>query len=326
MTYDFVIIGGGAAGLSAAIYAARYQLKTLLLTREIGGTINLAHQVENYPGFPSLSGFELGQKFLAHLQNYDLPIKYEEVINIHFDPNSQIFEVLTPASSYQTRSLLLATGTDRRKLGIPGENKFLGQGVSYCATCDAAFFKEKKVAVVGGGDAAVTAALLVAEFAKEVILINRSDQLAAEPIWIDRLRKTPRAIIIKDTNVTKAVGDQKLEKIILDRPFQGQKTLAVDGLFIEIGSIPKNDLAKKLNLQLDPRGQIMVNEKAETNLSGVFAAGDISTGLSVLKQVVTSAAGGATAAASAYKYVKSSPCLDTPHDPTKGCSEIEKPS
>ena len=301
--YDCLIVGAGPAGMAAGIYAARYKLKTLIISKDIGGTCLTAHQVENYPGFPQISGLELMEKFKEHLLGYDITLITDEVRKITKGGAANIIEVNTGKETYKGQAAILTLGTARRKLNIPGEKELSGKGVSYCATCDAMFFKGKVAGVIGGSDAAVTAALLLAAHAQKVYLIYRKDKLRAEPVWVERAEQDPKIEIIYNTNVLQVVGDSVVESIKLDRPYKNSDILKLAGLFIEIGAVPAVSLVQDLGVKIDERNMIIIDNSCATNIDGVYAAGDITAGLCELQQVITAAAEGATAATSVYKYL-----------------------
>lgn len=198
----------------------------------------------------------------------------------------------------------MAMGTSYRKLNVPGEKELTGKGVSYCATCDAMFFREKVICVVGGGNAAVTSALGLTDFASKVYLIYRGDRLPAEPVWLDKVAANPKIEVIRNTNVIEIKGEQKVEKVILDKAYNDENHLDVDGVFVEIGSDPGVELARTLEVEIDEQGYIKVNADMSTNVSGVFAAGDITTGSNKFRQILTASAEGAVAANGAYKTLK----------------------
>ena len=300
-TYDFLIIGGGAAGYTAGIYASRFMIKTIILAKNRGGTIIDAHVVENYPGFKSISGMDLMKKFEDQVKSLNVPILDEEVVDI--DHNDGIYHVKTDNNKVlKAKQILFATGTARRKLNIKGEENFLGKGVSYCATCDAFFFKEKTVGIVGGSDAAATAALLLSQFAKQVYIIYRGDKLRAEPYWVDIIEKDSKIKIITNANVLRINGDNFVKSVDLDTG----ENIALDGVFIEIGSVPTASLTKKLGIELDDKGYIKVDASMKTNIETAYAAGDVSNAFNQMKQLVTAVTGGAIAAETAYKYIKQS--------------------
>lgn len=300
-TYDVIVIGAGAAGCSAAIYATRYAMKTLLIGGPMpGGLISEAVDVENYPGYLSISGMELAQKFVEQAKALGAEYSIESVSKI--SPQEGGFLVSTDSQVYTAKSVILATGTHHRHLGAPGEKEFAGRGVSYCATCDAAFFKGKTVAVIGGGNSAVEGAQSVSDHAKQVYLIYRST-LSATPLYIEELRGRKNVMEIPKTTVTEIKGDQKVTGVVLDVPFDGKSELAVDGVFIEIGYVPQNGLAKSLGVRLTTHGYVAVDAGMGSSLPGVFCAGDLNNASNQMHQQVTSSADGAIAAQSAYRYI-----------------------
>ncbi|MBN1263628.1 MAG: FAD-dependent oxidoreductase [Candidatus Pacebacteria bacterium] len=302
--YDLIIIGSGPAGLTASIYASRYKMRNLVLGKQAGGTIGLAHKVENYPGFVSISGLELMQKMEVQVERLGAEVFYDPAEDIKKTAEG-FFQVTTDlGKSYLGKTLILATGTTRRKLGIPGEEEFLGRGVSYCTTCDAPFFKGKTVALVGGSDGAVSGAVHTAEFARKVYLIYRKDKLRAEPIWVEQAIANPRIKTIYNTNVLKIEGDKVVRKVMLDRPHEDSRELTLDGVFIEIGGIPGTSLAKIIKVALNEAGFVKVDQQMRTNVAGIFAAGDLTDFRPTFQQVVTVQAMGAVAAASAYQYLR----------------------
>lgn len=298
--YDVVIIGGGAAGLAAAMYSGRYLLKTLVLAERLGGTFLDAHVMENVPGFTAITGFELKEKYEEHARKFGAEIKNENVKNVK--KAEQGFIVETDKESYEGKILILAVGMEHRKLEIPGEEDFVGKGVSYCATCDAAFYKDKIVGVIGGSDAAGTGALLCAEYAKKVYIIYRKDKLRAEPVNLNRIEQNPKIEIIYNTNVKEILGEGVVKRIILDNEYKGSEELELDGVFVEIGSIPRQELVKDLGLETDERGFVKVDRYQRTNIDGVYVAGDITN--NNFKQVITAASEGSVAAYSAYQKLK----------------------
>lgn len=301
---DLIIIGAGPAGLTASIYASRYQLKNVVLGKTIGGTITLAHKVENYPGFVSISGLELGQKMAEQVKKLGVKILTENVIRL--EKKGSGFRLATESKQeLEGKTVIIATGTARRKLNVPGEKEYLGKGVSYCTTCDAAFFKGKKVSLVGGSNAAVAGAIHLAELADQVFIIYRRKELRAEPIWVERALKIPKIKVIYETNVIEVLGDgEKVTEVKLDKPYQNQEKIEVDGVFIEIGGVPGSELAKDLGVDLDEKGFVKVKADMRTNIPGVFAAGDIANATGEFRQLVTAVAEGALAADSAYRYLK----------------------
>lgn len=306
MIYDLIIAGAGVAGMTASVYASRYKINHLIFGETPGGQGMLAGTVENYPGYVSITGPELMQKFVEQVEHYEVQIKTERVGALAKIGTE--FEVKTDKEKYQAQTLILAMGASFKHLNIPGEDKFLGRGVSYCTICDAPLFKEKAVAIVGGGDSAVTGALQASAFASKVYLIHRRDEFRAEPAWVERLKQNKKIEQILSTKVTEIKGIEKVEEIILDNPYQGSLSLRVDGIFIEIGQVPSSALISGLGVEADEGGHIKVSPRMETNIAGVFAAGDlvIVRGGAPFRQFVTAAADGARAAATVYQYLHQS--------------------
>jgi len=300
---DLIIVGAGVAGMTASIYASRYQIKHLLFGEVPGGQGMLAGTVENYPGYLAIPGPELMQKLIEQVKKYGVEIKQEKagaLVKIEGG-----FEVKTGKTSYQAKTLILAMGASFRSLNIPGEDKFVGKGVSYCTTCDIPLFKKKKVAIIGGGDAAVTSALHAAKFAQKVFIIHRRDEYRAEPAWVEKMRQTKKIEEVLANEAQEIKGTEKVESLVLKKPYQNQRALAVDGVFIEIGQVPTSSLVKLLGVALDGGGYIKVNPEMATNVPGVFAAGDIAAiqGGILFRQFVTAASDGARAAAGVYQYL-----------------------
>ncbi len=296
MEYDLIIVGAGPAGLTAALYAARYNMKVLVIGKVLGGTIGEAHKVCNFPSYENIAGIELANKMIEQIKKLNVEIKQEEVLNIEKKKDS--FDIITDKNKYSAKKIILATGTQRRKLGLENEDKLTGHGVSYCATCDARFFKDKIVGVVGGSDAALTAALLLSNFAKKVYIIYRKDRFfRGDKKWIEEVEKNKKIESLFNSQVVRLIGEERLKEIELN---DGKK-LKLDGLFVEIGGVPVSELAKKLELDFDG-SFIAVDKKQKTNVEGVYAAGDITN--NPLKQMVTACAEGAIAANSAYRELK----------------------
>jgi len=294
-TYDLIIIGAGPAGLTAAIYAGRYLLRTLIIGKLPGGKISEVYKICNFPSYKFISGIELTKKIIEQVKDLGIEIKSEEVKEIK---KNKVFEIRTDNSNYEAKKILIAVGTEKRKLNVKGEDKFLGNGISYCATCDASFFKNKIVAVVGGSNSALTAALLLAEYAKKVYIIYRKGSFfRAEPAWIKQVNENKKIEIILNANVKEIYGKEKPNGIKLDT----SQDLKLDGVFIEIGSVPDEKFSKKLGLKTE-KGYIVVNKKQETSIKGIYAAGDITN--NNLKQVITACGEGAIAATSAYEEIK----------------------
>ncbi|MCK4744904.1 FAD-dependent oxidoreductase [Candidatus Parcubacteria bacterium] len=301
--HDLIIIGAGPAGYAASIYASRYNLKNLIIGKELGGQISEAHIIENYPGYTNIIGRDLMEKFKEQVEYFGAEIVNGKAVKIIKKDNS--FLVIDENGQERAASAIIITaGASYRKLGIVGENEFVGKGVSYCFVCDGPFFKNKRVAVVGGANSAAMAADYLAKICRQVYMIFRKVNMTASPIWQERVKNNPKIKLINRTNVIEMRGEQLLEKIILDNPRQNSKALAVDGAFIEIGSIPNSGLARELNIKTNKEGYIKVDSGQSTSIKGIFAAGDITDGSNGLRQVITAASEGAIAATSAYEYLK----------------------
>jgi len=301
--YDLIIIGTGPAGLAASIYASRYKLEHLIFGAESGGQMNEIYDIENWPGDTRISGHDLVARFVSHVENYGVKIKKESVGSIKKNPDG-FFAVETSRETYLAKTIILAMGAHYRKMNIPGEKEFIGRGVSYCATCDAMFFRDKTVAVVGGGNSAATVALELSDFAAKIYLISIEEKLLAEPAWLEKVVNDPKIELIKGTKVLEIKGVDIVEKIVLDKAYEDRTILAVDGVFIEVGTEPGVELAQSIGVETDAQNYIKVKEDMSTNVVGCFASGDITTGSNKFRQVLTSAAEGALAANGVYKQVK----------------------
>ncbi len=293
---DILIVGAGAAGLTAAIYSSRYALNTLVVSKDTGGLAATAHKICNYPGFEEISGFELMYKISEQAKKLGVKISNEEVIEIKKKKN--IFITKTLKNEYYSKKIIFSGGMERRKLEVPGEKELYGRGVSYCATCDGAFFKNKTVAVVGGSDAALSAALLLAKYSPKIYLIHRKDSFSrAEPAWIKLIESEKKIKVLFNEEVKEIIGEQKVESLKLN----SGKKIESDGIFIEIGSEPNLNVIKNLKVE-NERGFIKVNRKQETNVKGFYSAGDITN--NKLKQIVTASSQGANAAFSCFEELK----------------------
>jgi thioredoxin reductase (NADPH) len=300
--YKLVIVGAGPAGMTASIYASRYKIPHLIISSNVGGAALEAHLVENWPGEKQIKGSDLMKKFWEHARSYSPAYWPEEAIKL--DKAGNGFKIFTNAGREATTpTLIFAGGTQYKRLSIPGEKELLGRGVSYCATCDGAFFKGKTVAVIGGANSAVMAAAELVQHAAQVYLIHRSE-LKAEPIWIDRLKENKKITFVPETNITKIMGKNKVEKVELDKPFQGKSELTLDGVFIEIGVVPLVELVKNLSVELDKSGAVKINEKRETSVPGIFAAGDSTSGSGGFRQIITAASEGAIAARGVFERLQ----------------------
>jgi len=295
--YDLIIIGGGPAGLTAGLYAVRSGLKTGIISKDIGGTAVSILELENWPGFKG-SGAELMKKFYEQLKSYDIDFVMANVENIKKEKDEFVIE--TKNKKLISKAIILATGTERRKLKISGEEKLKGKGVSYCVTCDAFFFKNKIVGVIGGSDCAATSALALADLAKKVYVIYRGGKLRCEDINSKRLEGRKNVEIIYDAIPKEIKGEEKVESLIIKEKGK-DKEIKLDGIFIEIGSIPLTKFAQDLKLKLD-NNYIIVDEEMKTSVPGIFAAGDVTH--HKLKQVIVASGQGAIAAKNAYEFLK----------------------
>jgi thioredoxin reductase (NADPH) len=299
--YQLIILGGGPGGLSAGIYAARNRLNTLLIEKNmVGGLAIYAELLENYPGFPAgIGGMELGQLMLQQAEKFGLKTLTEEATSL--ETQDKWIIVKTAGASLKAKAVIIALGSERINLNVPGEKEFVGRGVSYCATCDAAFFKGKPVVVVGGGNSAVSEALHLAKFASKVGIIHRREEFRASPISIEKARSEPKINFLVNTTVEAIEGKDNVELLRLNNVVDGQKsTLPVSGVFVSIGQSPNTGFLKGL-LSLDSNNYIVVNEKMETSVPGIFAAGDIRT--NSIRQCISAAGDGATAAIYASRYI-----------------------
>jgi thioredoxin reductase (NADPH) len=299
--YQVVIVGGGPAGLTAGLYCARARFNTLLVERGIiGGQITNAERVENYPGFPQgISGIDLGRLIHEQATNYGLETLRAEVTKVV--PRRRHNLISTSEGDFVAEAVVIASGSQYRRLGVPGEDKFVGRGVSYCATCDGPLFRDKKVAVIGGGDTAITDALYLTKFASSVKVVHRRSQLRASKILQERAIAEPKLEFLWDSVPAEIEGDEVVEKVML-KSTKNAKISVVElaGIFVAIGSEPNSAEWRGL-LPLDEQGYIITNELMETNIPGILAAGDIRH--SSARQVITAAGDGATAAMSATRFL-----------------------
>ncbi|MDY0151092.1 MAG: thioredoxin-disulfide reductase [Candidatus Cloacimonas sp.] len=301
MRYDIIIIGAGPAGLSAAIYSARGGLKTAIFEKAmIGGQINVTDEVENYPGFEEpLSGFDLTDKMRRQAERYGTIFIDEEVSAIGLEGLCKIIQ--TPGKTYRAKSIIICTGAHPRLLNVPGEEPLIGRGVSYCATCDGALYRDKVVAVVGGGDSAIEEGLFLTRFAKKVYVIHRRDSLRAAKIIQDRAFKNPKMEFVWDSVVQEIRGESRVKELeIFNRKTNEVSLISVDGIFIYVGILPNNELLES-RIELDSGGFVLTDEYMHTNVPGIYAAGDIRH--TVLRQVVTATHDGAVASWSAEKWI-----------------------
>jgi thioredoxin reductase (NADPH) len=300
--WDLIIIGAGPAGLSAGIYAGRSKLKTVIFEEKTpGGEVAISPLVENYPGFESISGIELAEKMVKHCERFGARIRQLERV-LSLDLLGKKMEVRTEKDEYSADSIIAASGTHYRMLNIPGEKEFQGRGVSYCAICDGAFFKDKTVVVVGGGNSAASSANYLSNVTAHVSLIHRKNQLRAEEAYTDALR-SKNVDFVLETVVREIKGNGVVKSVILENKKTGKlREEEVDGVFIQIGEIPNSTLFRKAGIEVDGGNYIIVDSKQRTNIPGVYAAGDI-TNLEV-KQIGTATSQGIVAATEAFGYIK----------------------
>lgn len=300
MIYDMIIVGAGTAGLSAAIYGARAGKKVLVLeANTYGGQIVRSPEVENYPGIAHISGYEFAQNLYEQAVNLGAEVEFENVVEIRADGREKY--VVTEDNEYTALSVILATGAINRPLGVEGEDDFVGAGISYCATCDGAFFKGKDVAVVGGGSTALEDALFLSAYCRKVYLIHRRDAFRGEQKYVDNLKTKDNIEFVLNSQVTSLHGDSFLEAVEVKDKVSGEtRTILVSGLFVAIGQMPQNDSFANL-IQLDKSGYIAAGEDCRTNVEGIFTAGDCRT--KTVRQLTTAASDGATAALAACEYL-----------------------
>ena len=299
---DMIIIGSGPAGLAAALYASRANLKPLVFTGMLlGGQVAQTHIVENYPGFPEgIGGLELVEAFKQQAERFGTKIEFDQVTDIDF--SERPYKVTTYSGEHYTKTLVLTTGANPRKLEIPGEEEFTGRGVSYCGTCDGHFFTGKDVLVVGGGDSAMEEGLFLTRYATSVTVVHRRDELRAGKLLQERANKNSKVEFIWDTVITDITGNGVVEKVTLKNRKTGEETeKETEGVFIFIGHIPNTDLYQGI-LEMDDQGYLVVDKYMQTNLPGVYAAGEVAD--SHFRQVITSAGMGAAAAMQAIHYLE----------------------
>ena len=295
-TYDLIVLGGGPTAIGCAIYAARFALDVLVIGKIFGGLIATTHLVENYPGITSTSGQGLMEMFKDHMNSLRIPYITDEIRSI--EKTSDLFILHSFFQKFKTKSIVIATGSVRKKLGVTGEEEFAGKGVSYCATCDGPFYKDKTVCVIGGSDSAAKEALFLSQNVKKVYIIYRGEDIRAEPINKKRVKANQKIEIIYRTNIVEIKGDNTVRAVIFDNGTEFE----IDGVFIEVGSNPNSDLAKHIGIKTNDKDEIITNRKSETNVPGVFAAGDVAD--APFKQAITGVAEGVIAAYSAFDYVK----------------------
>lgn len=299
--YDVIIIGSGPAGLTAAIYGQRAKLNVLMIEKQpmSGGQILNTYEVDNYPGLPGIGGFDLGTKLRAHADALGMQVVTGDVVSVDF--SGKVKQVVTGDGTYESRTVIIATGAQYRKLGVPGEDTLRGMGVSYCATCDGAFFRGKETAVIGGGDVALEDALFLARACSKVYLIHRRDEFRGAKVLQERVFQTPNIEVIWDTVAESINGTEKVESLLLyNRKKEEHTTLMVSGVFIAVGIQPNSELFRN-QVAMDEGAYLIAGEECRTDCEGIFAAGDVRT--KQLRQVITAASDGANAITSVERYL-----------------------
>jgi thioredoxin-disulfide reductase len=303
MTYDLIIIGGGPAGITAGIYDARKKIKTLLITKDFIGQVAKTAEVENYPGFKKISGIDLTKKLEAHLREFEIEIREGEKVK-KIRKKGKNFEVNTAeGKNFEAKSIIIATGGDPRPLEVPGEKEFIGKGVSYCSTCDAPFFKEKKVAVIGGGNTGFEATLDLEKYAKKILIFERSDKVTADEILQEKVKSLGKVEILLNKEVKEIKGERNIDSLLYqDKISQKSERIPIDGVFVQIGSVPATAFVKSL-VDFNEKDEIKIDTKTcATSTPGIFAAGDVTD--IKYKQIIIAAGEGAKAALSAYEYLQ----------------------
>jgi len=304
--YEAIVVGAGPAGLTAALYLARYRVPTLVITKDIGGQMAEAPLVDDYIGIRNITGPELAKRFEEHVRSYGVDIVVGDPVVAISRVNDMWCVKTESEEEYCAFVIILAAGAEKRKLGVPGEDRLIGRGVSYCAVCDGPMFGGKIVAVVGGGNSALTSALYLSTVASKVYLIHRRDSFRAFPFYVDEVKRNPKIEMVLNSVVEEILGESRVEGIKIRNLVTGATTvLKVDGVFVEIGVEPPRKFLESIGLQLDEEGRVVVGIDRSTNLPGIFAAGDVAGGPYKYKfeQIITAAAEGAIAADAAYKYL-----------------------
>ncbi|HAR62010.1 MAG: thioredoxin-disulfide reductase [Candidatus Margulisiibacteriota bacterium] len=298
--HDLIIIGAGPAGVTAAIYAARKNMNVILITRDVGGQAAWAAGIENYPGYQLISGADLSIKFEEHLRRFNLEMdEFDEVLSVKKKDN--YFEVFTDEKSYKCRCIIITSGRNPRLLGVPGEIDFKNKGISYCSTCDAPLFKGKTVAVVGGGNAALDAVYQLISIAAKIYVINVAEQFTADDLLVKRVTSSDKVFVYNNSSVKMILGHDFVEGIMVSVNNKDEQVFPVNGIFVEIGSIPAVSFLGGLGLALNEKKEIIINNLCETNVEGVFAAGDVTN--IPEKQIIVAAGHGCIASLTAYRYI-----------------------
>lgn len=296
--YDLIIIGAGPAGITAAIYASRKRINLLVITKDLGGQTALSGDIENYTGYQYITGFELAQKFLEHMNKFSIEVKEaEEARKIEKTTNG--FKVATDTATYEAKTLILASGARPRTLNIPGEAEYKNRGVTYCATCDAPLFQGKDVAVVGGGNSALDATLQLTKIANRIYLITKYDSYRGETVLLEKVKASDKVTILYNTETLEIQGNRTVEAIKVERDKE-QETIEVQGVFIEIGYMPNSEFLHGF-INLNECGEAIIDSHNRTNIPGVFAAGDVTN--VPAKQIIIAAGEGCKASLSAFEYL-----------------------
>ena len=301
---DILIAGQGAAAYSAALYAARYQMSTLIASEQFGGETAIGGEIENYPGFPSIDGYDLMLKMKEQVDLLEVPLHNSDITAIAKSGDGFVTK-LQDGTNVESLTVILAIGRERRKLNLPDEEELMGRGVSYCSTCDAPLYRDRKVVVVGGGSAAVEGAILLGKYATDVWLVYRKAEFSRpEPVLVTQLNQAGNVHLVMETEIAELLSDETgLTGVRLNKPHEGSSTIDIDGIFIEIGADPRIDVPQALGVELNSEtNEIHVDRDMHTNITGLYAAGDLTDGSGNLKQTVTAAAQGAIAALAAYEH------------------------
>ena len=297
MIMDLIIIGGGPAGITASVYASRKKMNFLLITKDIGGQAAWSSDVENYPGYQFITGPDLVAKFQEHMQKYTIQLKENEEV-VELEKRDSVIHIKTTRASYEAKTAIIASGKKVKEIGVPGEKEYKNKGVAYCVTCDGPLFAEKDVAVIGGGNSALDAAIQMMNIANKVYLINITDKFTGDLVMQEKVKNNPKVTILHNTRIESITGDKFVKGVNVDT--RGKKqAIDVKGVFIEIGLMPNSWFAK--DIDKNEKGEIKVNCANETNIPGIFAAGDVTSVPE--KQIVIAAGDGAKAALGAFRYL-----------------------
>jgi alkyl hydroperoxide reductase subunit F len=296
MVHDLIIIGAGPAGITASVYAARKRLNFLVITKDIGGQTAWSGDIENYTGYQFITGPELTGKFQEHMKTYGVGLKEEAVVEVV--KVNDLVRIKTDNSSYESKAVIIASGKRSRELGVTGEKEFKNQGLSYCATCDGPIFQGKHVAVIGGGNSALDAAIQLLRIASKIYIINTAAELTGDPLMEEQLKDRGSVVIMNNSQVTAIVGDKFVNGVKIRRNNK-EEVLAVEGVFVEIGLMPNSGIAK--DVEKNQKGEVKVTPFNETNIPGIFAAGDVTDVPE--KQIIIAAGEGAKACLSAFRYI-----------------------